>query len=162
MTTVVLAVDHDTNETLTIERVGLVDFSNNFFPTFKDSASQSSFNGASVPSRVIHLILRRAALAKAFALVIFGVNWGLTAMVLYLSLAGIQRGSDLSEGDLFFPATIILTVPSLRALMVGNPPFGTFLGHFLNDLFFIELLTLGILLGKIILFSMPQHVEPMF
>jgi len=56
------------------------------------------------------------------------LNWALTVLVVYITVAVmVSRKKEAGEGVLLIPLTIILTIPALRAMFVGSPPFGILL-----------------------------------
>lgn len=116
-----------------------------------DSPATSHFNGTTdTPSRTVSLALTRTPLAKAFVATIYFVNWLLTGMVLFTTV-GVFRLNKKRMPDtlLALPITVILIVPSLRALMVGSPAFGMFSCWFAANIptESILLFAIGILLG---------------
>jgi len=129
MATVFVAVNNLNNVTLPILRLAPVDFADNFSPSFHDFATTSDFNGTSVvPSRTVALKLQRAPLTKTFNMLIFLVNWLLTGMVLFITVVAFWwNRTNMPDALVLLPITVILTVPSLRALMVGSPAFGILL-----------------------------------
>ena len=125
LTTVFIAVNHENNITLPILKLAPVDSANDFLPDFTDSSVRSHFNGTTdSPSRMVSLTLRRTPLSKAFNLTIYVVNWLLAGMVLFITVVAFQRNKKLAEVLLLLPVTVILIVPSLRALIVNSPAFG--------------------------------------
>jgi hypothetical protein len=127
LTTVFLAIGHENNATLPILRVVPVDFADNFSPNVMDSPATSHFNGTTdAPSRTVSLTLTRTPLAKSFILTIYAVNWLLTVMVLFITVGAFRLDEKrVPDALLALPVTVILIVPSLRALMVGSPEFGS-------------------------------------
>jgi hypothetical protein len=125
LTTVFIAVDHENNATLPILKLAPVDSANDFLPDFTDSPATSHFNGTTdTPSRTVSLTLRRTPLVKAFNLTIYAVNWLLAVMVLFITVVAFHGKKKMPEVLLLLPVTVILIVPSLRALMVDSPAFG--------------------------------------
>jgi hypothetical protein len=124
LTTVFIAVNHENNASLPILKLALVDSANDFYPNFGDSAT-SYFNGTNnISSQTLSLSLTRTPLVKSFDLTIYFVNWLLTGTVLFITIAAFYGKKEMPEVFLLFPVTVILTVPSLRALMVDSPAFG--------------------------------------
>jgi len=56
------------------------------------------------------------------------VNWALSAGTMYITLAIIVDTQKVTDVVLALPITVILTVLAIRALYVGEPPFGILLG----------------------------------
>ena len=65
----------------------------------------------------------RLALSQLFVMVLFILNWLLTAVVAYIAVSAYE-GVPMSEGVLILPLSVILTIPALRALWVDAPAFG--------------------------------------
>ena len=82
-----------------------------------------------VESSVIDIEVKRSQLARAFTLCLFIVNWALTVGSTYVTLLAVFREGEMNEAVLLFPVTIVLTIPALRSLYVGSPPFGIIIGE---------------------------------
>ncbi|KAL0567560.1 hypothetical protein V5O48_014430 [Marasmius crinis-equi] len=70
--------------------------------------------------------------AKTFSMVLFLINWGLALLVTFMTVAlavGKVKygGGKLPDSVLAMPLTITLMIPGLRALFIGDPPFGNVL-----------------------------------
>jgi hypothetical protein len=125
LTTVFVAVNHTNNATLPILKLALVDSANDFSPSFTDSGSTSHFNGTTdTPSRTVSLALIRAPLVKAFNMTIYAMNWLLAGTVLFITVVALFGKKKMPEVVLLLPVTVILIVPSLRALMDDSPASG--------------------------------------
>ena len=59
------------------------------------------------------------------------VNWFLTAGCLRITLLSVVGHKDMGEGVLLLPITVILTIPALRQLYAGSPPFGVYLRKYI-------------------------------
>ncbi|KAJ7730387.1 hypothetical protein DFH07DRAFT_173933 [Mycena maculata] len=113
---------------LPILRLTVVDAVGSFLPATEETAATGTLNASAVAARVATIHLARTELAKAFTLVLFVVNWALAIAVLYLIVvAAVLPATDVSEGVLLVPLTVILTIPALRALFVDAPEFGIML-----------------------------------
>jgi hypothetical protein len=84
-----------------------------------------------VESRVLKATVERSMLAKAFTMCMLTVNWALTAGSVYITLvvANKRVTQRVTDAVPLVPVTVILTIPAIRALYVGSPPFGIFLGR---------------------------------
>lgn len=82
-----------------------------------------------VESSMIDVEVKRSQLARAFTLCLLIVNWALTVGSTYVTLLAVFREGDVNEAVLLFPVTIVLTIPALRNLYVGSPPFGIYIGE---------------------------------
>lgn len=127
------STDPTSNPILPILKLAPVDTADNFAPTFVNFPTLTDLNGTGtlLPSTSVLLTLRRTPLAKSFNMMIFMLNWLLSAVV--VSVAVVTHWSPSEEGQfaeetpdslVIFPLSVILTIPSLRGLMVGSPQFG--------------------------------------
>lgn len=132
-----VVLDHTTNQPVPILRLATISFADNFAPTFSDWATLTYFNeSANVTSRTMETNFYRSPLSKAFVLLVFLVNWFLTVMVLFVGLIVFRvKKGEIPDSLLVLPITVILTIPSLRSLMVGSPAFGMYLGDIITCLF---------------------------
>jgi hypothetical protein len=125
LSTSFIVVDHDTNATLPILALAPADTAGGFSTTYSGHHTTSYFNGTiDVQGQSVLFLLRRTPLVKAFSMTICLVNWSLVMMILFITVVAFLRKNPMPEGLLLVPVTVILTVPSLRALMVDSPTFG--------------------------------------
>ncbi|TFK67770.1 hypothetical protein BDN72DRAFT_960751 [Pluteus cervinus] len=134
-----LVLDSSTNASVPIVRAALSDFADNFTPVSSAQPAKMNFNGTTFDSaNVVTVRLSRNPTAKIYAIMLLVVNWALTASVVMITIIGVvSTETELGEGVLILPVTVILTVPALRALFIGNPPIGIMLdvlGFFLQML----------------------------
>lgn len=125
-----LALSTDTNTSLPILSLHLIDSTDNFSPhaTFdiETSLSLSSFiNGASASGagRAASVSFERTRFTKAFVITLFCINWALTAFVVLITVSAFT-GIEVGESILVLPLSVVLTIPALRAMWVGAPAFG--------------------------------------
>lgn len=120
-------------EFIPILRASAVDAANNWVP-HKNTERPSSitFNGTVTDQAyVVSPEVRRSSFAIVFACIIFASNWAFTVFVIYIALLGYySKDRKLGEGILVLPITLILAIPALRALFIGNPPFGNAMSSF--------------------------------
>ena len=81
-----------------------------------------------VHARGVQYSFHRLVLSQLFVMVLFVVNWLLTAVVAYIAVSAYE-GLPMSEGVLILPVSVILTIPALRALWVDAPAFGEWSDH---------------------------------
>ena len=81
-----------------------------------------------VVSRALELDIRRSVFSRAFTMCLWIVNWALFARTMYVTLAIAVNAQKVTDVVLALLITVILTVPAIRALYVGEPPFGILLG----------------------------------
>ena len=75
------------------------------------------------------ITVARSRLARAFTICLLLVNLTLTICSAYITTFVITREEKVESAILVLPVTLILTIPALRALYVGSPPFGIFIGR---------------------------------
>ena len=118
------AYDATTNKSLTILALMPVDSTNNFVPLVADvRASYFNSSGTTVPSRYLRIEFQRTLFTRFFVLAMLVVNWGLTFVVMHITVCAVN-GHNVEDSILVMPISVILTIPALRALWVGAPPFG--------------------------------------
>lgn len=76
--------------------------------------------------------MKRSMLARAFTMCMLLVNWALTAGSVYITLIVAIRKERVNDAVPLVPVTAVLTVPAIRALYVGSPPFGIFIGGWVS------------------------------
>ena len=81
-----------------------------------------------VPSKMVFIQATRSLFTRALTMCLFLVNWALTIGSIYIMLIAIFREEGINEAVLLLPITIILTIPTLRSLYPGSPPFGIYIG----------------------------------
>ncbi|KAL0068534.1 hypothetical protein AAF712_004248 [Marasmius tenuissimus] len=132
--------DSDTNTTkldpVTILDAVIVTATDNYVPgnpeiqhglsvTFSSNSSTSPLELPVLLGRYTFVL---SPVAKAFSLLLFAVNWVLALLVTFMTISllvrKIKHGIQVPDTVLVMPLTIILMVPGLRALFIGNPPFG--------------------------------------
>ncbi|KAF8650727.1 hypothetical protein AX16_005100 [Volvariella volvacea WC 439] len=143
-----ITLDSSTNTTVPIAAAAFSDFANNFAPRSTNTPARTRFNGAELDSNVVSLTIRRNVIAKVYAVMLFLFNWALAAVVIVITVvATVAKDVELGEGVLILPVTVILTIPALRELFVGEPPIGVLLdvvGFFLQ-MFVVALCTIVLL-----------------
>lgn len=77
----------------------------------------------------ITFMAKRSLLARAFMVCLLIINSALTLGSVYVTLLAVIRGGRVNDAILFFPVTIVLTIPALRSLYPGSPQFGIYLGR---------------------------------
>lgn len=139
----VFVIDKATNESVHITRFAAADPLNNFITFSRDTDTVNEFtyetgNGTvtvQVESRALEIRVHRSVLAQAFTMCMLLVNWALTIGSLYITLVMLVK-EKMSEAVLALPITVVLTIPVIRSLFIGSPPFGILLGtlgsNFLN------------------------------
>ncbi|PSS06876.1 hypothetical protein PHLCEN_2v3504 [Hermanssonia centrifuga] len=121
--TTFLALNSDTNQSLPILDLSPADSTDNFTPyIIQQWSTRINTTGTEVDGRYLQMGFRRTILSQFFVVVLFAVNWGLTLVVLFITIAATD-GQKVDVSILILPVTVILTIPALRALWVGAPAF---------------------------------------
>ena len=74
------------------------------------------------------ITVKRSTLSRAFTICLLIVNWALTSVSVWVTTIIYFKGEKPPDAILLFPLTIVVTIPALRNLYVGSPPFGIFIG----------------------------------
>lgn len=132
----VFVIERATNASVPIVTFAACEGSNNFFLSSVETQmiSTRSYNPGTGPTTeevhtsTIEITAIRSQLAQAFTLCLLLINWALAIGSTYVTVAVVIRKERVNEGVLLLPVTIVLTIPTLRNLYVGSPPFGIYLG----------------------------------
>ena len=79
-------------------------------------------------SAVIDITVKRSQLAQALTVCLLLINSALTIGSACITLLVVTRKEGVNSAVLVLPVTLILAIPALRALYVGSPPFGIYIG----------------------------------
>ena len=82
-----------------------------------------------VESAVIRIQVKRSKFSGAFTLCLVLINSTLTIGSAYITLLVVVRRERMNDSLLLLPVTVVLTIPALRNLYVGSPPFGIYIGR---------------------------------
>jgi len=85
-----------------------------------------------VESRAVLATTRRSNNARVLTFAMFAINWILTLGSVAIALVSLLRRGEVNDGVAFLPVTVILSIPTIRGLYVGSPPFGTPIGMHQN------------------------------
>ena len=94
---------------------------NNF--TYDAEGGQAT---AEVKSYTIFAGIGRSVPARGLTYSMFTINWILTLSSIITTSIMFNREGEMAMALL--PITVILTIPAIRNLYVGSPPFGIYLG----------------------------------
>ena len=131
------AVEKATNKSVPIIKFATGYRNGDFFVSSSDTQTKSNYthdSGAGpttveVDSNTIRMVAKRSKLARAFTVCLLLINSTLAFGAIYVTLAVVLAHETVDSGVLLLPVTIILTIPALRSLYVGSPPFGIFIGR---------------------------------
>ena len=84
-----------------------------------------------IPSRTTYVTVRRTVRAQALTFLMFAINWLLTLCTVAITGIVLNRAVAL-DSVAVLPISTILSVPAIRALYIGSPPFGIFFGTHRN------------------------------
>jgi len=136
--TSVFVINKGTNESVPIVTFAAGEVADNFLLTSKELRTMNNFTydsgteqkSVNVESRVIRIEAKRSQLAKAFTICLLLINWALAIVSIHITLLVLQK-KKVATAILALPVTIVITIPTLRGLYVGSPPFGIYIGKFL-------------------------------
>ena len=110
------------------------------FTTFSETVpSRSNFTyeagdgpiTVEVGSNTTFVTIKHSTRARVLTVSMFAINWVLTLCSVVIALTVVIR-EEMRDGVAFLPVTIILSIPAIRSLYVGSPPFGIYLGMYHN------------------------------
>ena len=121
-----------------------------FITTFETGTSRSNFIFepptqntpvvVTVPTYRAYATVRRADRAQVITGYMFIINWMMT-LSLVIFTAIVVSARIAGEGLALVPITTVLSVPAIRSLYVGMPPYGILLGTHRNSTTPLEGLT---------------------
>lgn len=131
------AIEKATNKSVPIVTFAAGSGPNNFVLSSVEKPTNSTWTYDSgtgpttgaVESSAIEITVKRSQLAQAFTMCLLLINSGLTACSAYVTLLVIVRKEGVNDAIILLPVTTILTIPALRDLYVGSPPFGIYIGR---------------------------------
>ena len=98
--------------------------------TFQDPNSNETFSSL-IGSYTTYATVRRTRRAKALTFLMFTINWLLTLCTLAIT-AIVATKRVVKDSVALLPVSVILSVPNIRALYIGSPPFGIYYGTHRN------------------------------
>jgi len=131
------AVDPTTNHSIHVAVFSVLDALGDFIVRSHDTADTNEFtydsgNGLAtteVESRVLRAEITRSAIAKAFTICLFLVNWTLTVGSVYITALVASRMLEADSVVATLPFSASLTIPMVRSLYVDSQPSGTSIGQ---------------------------------
>ena len=77
---------------------------------------------------VAFIEVRRSTLARVFTICLLIINWALTSVSAWVTIIVYFRKEKPGDAVLLFPLTLVVTIPALRKLYIGSPPYGILIG----------------------------------
>ena len=129
-------IDPITNSSIRIAVFGVFDTLADFVIRSHDAAGASKFTYDSgdgpvtteVESRRLRAEIERSAIAKAFAVCLFLVNWALTMGSVYTTVLVVSGKLEVSSIVTGLPLSALLAIPNVRSICSGSSPLGVFIG----------------------------------
>ena len=91
--------------------------------------SETVSTTVTVEASLIKITVKRSLLAQAFTVCLLITNSALAVGSAYVTLLAVVRREAVNDTVIFFPVTVVLTIPALRSLYPSSPPFGIYLGR---------------------------------
>ena len=134
--TFVFVIDRATNKSVPILRFASGEGPDNFVLSSVGGQTNNTwtYDPGTGPTTVvvesswIEIVVKRSQLAQAFTVCLLLANAALTAGSVYVTLLVTIRREGVNDALLLLPVSTILTIPALRGLYAGSPPFGIYLG----------------------------------
>ena len=135
----VFVVEKATNKSVPIIAFGAGDAEPGDYTTTSDAVeTTNSFTHdaeggpitVQVQSYTTAIQVKHSTRARALMFSMFVINWLLTLSSLVVTM--IMANKEVKDGVALLPITIILSIPVIRGLFVGAPPFGIFFGTHWN------------------------------
>ena len=132
------AIDPTTNSSVHIAMFSVLDTLADFVIRSHDATDVSKFTYDSgdglvtteVESRVLRAEIERSAIAKAFAVCLFLINWALTIGSVYATALVASGRLEVTSMVTGLPFSALLAIPTVRSLCSGLPPLGVYIGKF--------------------------------
>jgi len=129
-----LAIERATNKSVPIFNLACGGVGSDFIAPSKMGVTRPKFtyetaNGSTTvgfESRALEVKIRRSTRAKMLTFSMFAINWILVSCSVITTSLFFSPKRDVKEGFALLPLTVILTIPSIRALYSGSPSFGIF------------------------------------
>jgi len=130
------AVERATNKSVPITLFAVGDAGPADFTTTSESVPSSNWftydteDGpvtTKVESSTTFAKVEHSTRARALTLSMFLINWVLTIFSMIIT-AIVTSSSEVKGGVALLPFSVIFTIPTIRSLFVGSPPFGILFG----------------------------------
>ena len=131
-------IEKATNKSVPIVAFAASEGPNNFivYSTSGHTKSRFTYDSGTGPttllvdSSVVSVQVKRSPITRAFTLCLLVVNWALTVGSVYITLLALVGTGKKDPAVVLLPVTLVLTIPTLRGLYVGSPPFGVYIGEY--------------------------------
>ena len=136
LTALMFVIEKATNKPVPIVALAAGEGPDNFIVSSSEHGTRCNYTYNSgtglttieIDSSVVVMVAKRTQLAQVFTLCLLIVNIALAFGSTYVTFVAFARRGDVHDGVLLLPVTIILTIPALRSLYAGSPPFGIYIG----------------------------------
>ena len=133
----VFAIEKATNKSLPIFTSTAGQGANGFVTKSFDEQTETNWahdsgtgsTTVTVNASLITITVERSLLARAFTVCLLITNSALAVGAAYITLLAVIRREEVNDAVIFFPVTVVLTIPALRSLYPGSPSFGIYLGR---------------------------------
>ena len=141
LTAFAFVIERATNKSLPIATFAVGDAGPaDFTTTSVDTPTRNNFTydtedgpaTVEVESHTISAKVRHSLRSRTLTFSMFAINWVLTLCSVAIALVVLRRRGEVKDGVAFLPITVILSIPTIRSLYVGSPPFGILLGTHQN------------------------------
>ena len=133
------AFDNATNKTLSLDIIvksgGAGDFSTlpSVYGVIRNSADIYPTGGGPPTERIEYYSLVgnivHSLRGRAITYSMFSINWVLTLCSIIITSVIFNQQRRVKEAVALLPVTVILTIPVIRNLYSGSPPYGIYLGE---------------------------------
>ena len=124
----VSVAENGTDNPVPIVKVELKSQLQNFNITSDDYVIETGSTAAGAPPRVVSIGVTRTLLAQVVTIFLLVINWALASVSAWVTMVVYFRKEKPSDAVLLFPLTLAVTIPALRSLYIGSPPYGILIG----------------------------------
>jgi len=118
----------------------------NFTYVTEDGPTTVEVESLTILAKVVH-----TTRAVALTVSMFIINWVMSLCSVAIAFIVFRRrGGEVTDGVAFLPITVTLSIPTIRSLYVGSPPFGILLGTHQNRQLPVQGLTWPFRRGRIL------------
>ncbi|KAF9785341.1 hypothetical protein BJ322DRAFT_825903 [Thelephora terrestris] len=157
----IFVLDEATNKSVPIIDLELGSFGPGDFSTesfMQEASLKIVYDAGSGPTAEwvqayhIYVAIRRSLRARAITYSMFMINWILTFFSIITTSVMFNRRRGIKDSVALLPITVILTIPAIRSLYVGSPPYGIHLDvvGFFPQMLTVVVCTIVVLCGFVV------------